>query len=530
MERTTNIHVAGFRFPGKLASDSHIWRFPTLNVKNVRGGIIATTIYVGIVNSKVDKTLVANHMNPMMKNAPNPNYNPDFDFSDFASKIEDSYFDHAFIPGVGFYVTEHHLLNSDNLNTSYGVITFVDKGKNLNKANHTNVFTQAMREALSAYEKKKREQCNKTSSVITPMLAEGESLSADTDAIRSYISDILFRSLAGVYCQPKFDGVRCMMTLNPRFHTNKVNISFTSEDKVICYSRTGKKIFVALHLLDELYEILVEMMKIMNAESLILDGEYYSHGMEFNIISGCARGNEYTDIKNKIGIVVYDYYASVIVPNGSDNSTISNMPYSTREHFLSKNKSLFEWENSPHFILNEIGDDFGHVQLADTRMLADINDIYAYYEELLAANYEGMMVRIPSGIYVSKRSQDLIKIKPMISREYTCIGYEFGNGKDSDVPVIICKVGVEGLVWGNDWRRAKDENVEMANSAEATFKVKIKGMDLESQRKLGEKFGEICPNGLTHFDNYYKGKKVTIEFYSYSIDCKPEKANLKAFN
>lgn len=526
MEKTTNIHVAGFRFPGELACDGYIWRFPTLEIKNVRGAIIATTIYVGLVNSKVDKNLVAINMNPMMKNNVNRYYDPAFDFSHFACKIEESYFDHFPIMGkVGFYVTEHHQLGVEPdiklpvpRNTSYGVITFVESGKNLNRANRTNVFTQAMRDALSSYEKKKREQSNKVSSVITPMLAEGESLSADSVAIKSYISDILIRSLSGVYCQPKFDGVRCMMTLNPKeCPDNKVTVGFNTDDKVICYSRAGKKLFVAPHLIDELYEILTKLSEQSSGTCMILDGEYYRHGLEFNIISGCARGKEYDDIKDTIGIVVYDYY------NGKKES------YSVREHFLSKNKSLFEYENSPLAILEGTGEDFGHVELVETKLLTNIDEIYNYYETLLANSYEGMMVRIPSGIYVCKRSPDLVKIKPMISREYTCVGYEFGNGKDSDVPIIVCKVGKEGLVWGNDWRMAKDENIVMANSPEATFKVKIKNMNLEDQRELGRKFGEICPNGLTYFDNYYNGKKVTVEFYSYSIECKPEKANCKGF-
>jgi hypothetical protein len=528
MERTTNIHVAGFRFPGKMACDGYIWQYPTLNVANVRGGIIATTIYVGIVNSKVDKNLVSQNMNPMMKNRPNPDYNPAFNFSNFARKIDTEYFDHGHIEGIGFYVTEHHLINSLSAtdmvngipsNTSFGVITFVERGTNLKKSNHTNVFTQAMRNALSEYEKKKREQTNKLSRVVTPMLAEGESLSANDTAIKAYISDIMSRSLLGLYCQPKFDGVRCMMTLNPKYYpNNKITIGFETEDHVICYSRTGKKVHVASHLLDELREILVYFSEHNDSDCMILDGEFYCHGMEFNIISGCARGNEYTDIKKRISIHVYDYYDG------------KKMPYRFREKFLADNKSLFDYNNSPLALLDNLDDKSGHVVLVDTKHFNEIADVYAYYEQLLDDSYEGMMVRVPNGIYMSKRSPDLVKIKPMISREYVCVGYEFGNGKDSDVPVIVCEVGKNGLVWGNDWRRAKDENIAEAISPTATFKVKIKGMDLDSQRSLGRKFGEICPNGLTHFENFYKGKMVTVEFYSYSIECKPEKGNLVSFN
>ena len=512
------------KFPGHLAENGFIWQFPSLTVEKIKGGVNITTIYVGVLNSKVDIDLVSSNMNPMYKGKPNPNYDPNFRFSNFTEKIQDDYFYNGHIAGkIGFFVTEHH---QEGSTVSYGVITFVEKGTNLTKSNRTNVFTQALKAAQSHYNKKLKEQTHKETGVIRPMLAEGESLSADENSIKNYIEDeILPRSLNGVFCQPKLDGVRCLCTLNPKHYpNNKVTIDFETDEQVVCYSREGKKVFVALHLLDELHEILITLMAKSNASFLILDGEYYRHNMEFNIISGCARGNDYTSIKSRIGIQIYDYYDG------------TNASYTVREAFLMENSSLFDYKNSPLSILDDsLSSDgseereIGHVELLETRKLFNLNEIYEYYEALLARSYEGMMIRIPNGIYApNKRSKDLIKIKPIISREYVCVGYEFGKGKDSDVPTIICKIGKKGIVWGNDWRRAKDENVSVSNiSPNTTFRTKFKGMSLSDQRKLGESFGEICPNGQTRFENYYKGKKITVEFYSYSIDCKPEKSNCR---
>ncbi len=210
------------KFPGELSEDNYVWKFPTLRVERIGGKSNVTTIYVGVLNSKVANTLVADNMNPMYKGKPNPNYDPTFSFSNFAEKIEDGYFFNGHIDGkIGFYVTEHH---QDDSTPSFGVITFIEKGTNLAKSNRTNVFTQALKGAQSHYNKKLKEQTNKETGVVLPMLAEGESLSADENSIKEYIEDnILSRSL-GVFCQPKLDGVRCMCTLNPKFYNNKVTI------------------------------------------------------------------------------------------------------------------------------------------------------------------------------------------------------------------------------------------------------------------------------------------------------------------
>jgi ATP-dependent DNA ligase len=501
---------------GKFSDDMYSWVFPTISTEKKNGGLIHTTIYAGIMNGKVDSGIISKYMNPLVKGSPNPDYDPNFGFSNVAVKLEESYLDGFHIPDkIGFYVTEHH---HDGSAISFGVISFVMTGKNLKRVNRTNVFTQALRDATSNYNKKNKENNNKGSGVVLPMLAQGESLSADEDTIKSYIENNITPS--GLYCQPKYDGVRCLATLNPKFSDNKAVVNFNTEEKVICYSRMGNKIFMSQHLLDELDIILSALQKKLDTEILILDGEFYLHGLEFSYISGAARGSEYTDVKNRINYIVYDYYDG------------KNTPFALRRKNLIDSCEIIENAIIMTEIEYELADDiseFGRVILAPTELFNNVTDIYNYYLKMIADSYEGIMLRSPSGLYEKgSRSKNLVKIKPMISREYKCIRYEFGTGKDEGIPKLICELGKKGVKWGNDWRRAKNENIgNEVISPRLTFGVKIKGMTMDEQRRLGIKFGQVLPNGNTVFDQEYKGKYITVEFYSYSNECKPEKANCK---
>lgn len=516
-----NIHVPGFTFPGMMDKSMRFWQFPTISItKKDSTKQIHTRFYVGLVQSEVAKDLVAKYMNKTKASKPNPNYNPQFSFANFALKLNNSYFNHVHIPNaIAFYVTSTQLDGKDLL---FRDITFVRSGKNLGKKNATNVFTQAMTDTLSKYNKKNSESLNKTTNVVLPMLAEGEGISGDDNAIKARIEKSLSVSrISGLFCQPKYDGIRTLMTLNPKYYPkNQVSLPFETDERVVCYSRKGKLLQISEHLLTELEYIMSKIMDESDMSKFVLDGEYYSHKLSFQVINGFARGETDSPEKETISIYVYDY---------CDGGATT---YENRYNTLFANESLFNYENSPMSLLDDEDDaDKGHVRLSETKRFFKVDEILEYYKTTIADGYEGIMLRMPTGVYVSARTNDLIKIKPLMSYEYVCVGYKFGKGKDADIPTIECEVGDKGVSFAIEWWQAKKGFADIVrnNYSNGKFYAKLKGLTEEEQKQLGREFVTIESNGKTRFENHYLGKKAIIEFLDISNDMKPQKANCKGW-
>lgn len=506
--KSTNIHVAGFTFPGTM--HEYYWEYPEILVpKKNSDKMITTKYYVGLLVSKVDKSLVATNMNPVKGQKPNPNYNPGFTFNNFTMKLHKNMLNHAPITGaIAFYVTSTQQGDGPAL---FRDMTFVLKGKSLNRKNHTNVLTQALADVLSKYNSKMETMMHKTQKVVTPMLAEGEGLSGREEVLDKLNNIIMNYQITGVHMQPKYDGIRVLSTLND----GSTTLPFESDNDVICYSRGGKQVMVSDHLLYELKSILGEMKTQHNLQTLILDGEYYYHGMPLQTISGYARGSHQSDEKDKVNLIIYDLY------DGTSKS------FDERYKLLDESRALFDINTE----LDGFDDvEIGHVLISDTKLFKNVNDMIEYYDNAIANNYEGVMVRLPDEAYVSSRTKSLIKVKPFLSYEYECTGYDFGKGKDSDIPTIKCKIGIEGIKHANEWwfhRNGRSDVDERSKNNE--FSAKFKGISEAEQRKLGEEFTRIEANGKTRFENHYLGRNVTIEFFDFSIDGKPEKPNCKNF-
>jgi ATP-dependent DNA ligase len=51
---------------------------------------------------------------------------------------------------------------------------------------------------------------------------------------------------------------------------------------------------------------------------------------------------------------------------------------------------------------------------------------------------EGAMIRTAAGLYVPKRTNDLLKYKPLKTDEFKIVGTKEAKGKDKRTPVFIC--------------------------------------------------------------------------------------------
>lgn len=236
-------------------------------------------------------------------------------------------------------------------------VTTITVGKNIGKANETTHFEQACLEAESKWLKQKdklyREDGEQDDSFsVRPMLAQ---------SYDKHAKKIVFPC----YSQRKYDGLRNLATSKG------------------LYSRQGKQFKALDHIQDAVCSILA------NFPDTVLDGELYSHSLDFqSIISGVKRDekNEYT---SQIEYHVYD----CVMPG----------PYSERLQFL---QELLSSASLP-------------LVLVRTDTVNNPGDIHPLHDEYVADGYEGLMLRNAHGVYTpDKRSYDLQKVKSFMDAEF----------------------------------------------------------------------------------------------------------------
>lgn len=71
--------------------------------------------------------------------------------------------------------------------------------------------------------------------------------------------------------------------------------------------------------------------------------------------------------------------------------------------------------------------------ISDAKRLQRVHDYY------LACGYEGTIVRSAFGLYVPKKTLDLLKWKPLHDDEFEIVGVKEARGKDAGTPIFICE-------------------------------------------------------------------------------------------
>jgi ATP-dependent DNA ligase len=264
--------------------------------------------------------------------------------------------------------------------------TRIDKGKNIGKKNETSYLEQAVSEANSKIDKKRKEgyteriEKEEPKEVYLPMLAQ---------EYKKHKNKVKYPC----FIQPKLDGYR--MIYNPNDDTLR--------------SRTGAE-----------YDILINSdihysLKDMKLEYPV-DGEIYVH-KEFTFEDyGVLRKKKITkEDKQKVKKLEYHIYDIVI----------ENETFETR--FKELKKITFN----------------NNVKLVCTVACKNEKDILYHHENIVAEGYEGSMVRNKSGVYKCKfRSYDLLKLKDFEDDEFKIINYTFEKdttGGDNNLVVWICE-------------------------------------------------------------------------------------------
>lgn len=367
--------------------------------------------------------------------------------------------------------------------------TIISKGKNIGKANETNVFTQALRDAFSKYNdqiKKSKSQDVVVDGVILypPMLAQN---------ITAQKKPIDYKQ--NVYIQPKYNGVRVVSVMGESVTDNNQNTKeeLTEMNNIIMYSRTRKLYFMFDYIRKELAEIFdwaksefaYERKESDNGEvknKLYLDGEIYKTGVNLQLIAGIAN-REITpeDIGEYLDYYIFDCF----FPD-------KELVFSERLKYLQRIKSKFP--------------DLKYVKFAPTHSVDSWDETKALYDSYLAEGLEGAIMRLDQPYkysYNSYHTPWLLKIKPVLDEEFKIVGYKAAEkGKAQGDLMFIVET---------------DQGKQ--------FSVTL-GMPLGEKKALYKKMSTVCPGhgGKTYFEAKYKGKLLTVMFDEWSKDKIPLRA------
>jgi len=285
--------------------------------------------------------------------------------------------------------TEYGQVDTDSPQTTFDTIY---EGKNEGKANATTPAIQAEKEAKARWEKQKKkgyvetieaaekgEVDNIIEGGIEPMLAHTFEKQGHKISYPCYI-------------QPKLDGIRC--------------IAIVKNGKCTLWSRTRKPITSCPH-------IIKEIERMFEFADIVLDGELYNHEFKDNFehIVHLVRQEEPDAQCTDVGYYIYD--------------TINGDTFEKRHGYLYKCITI---GNSA----------FDYVRLVDTTLVNE-NETGYWYDIFKKDGYEGAMLRNVKGLYVNKRSVDLIKIKEFKDEEFEITGIDEGRGKlAGHVGAFVC--------------------------------------------------------------------------------------------
>jgi DNA ligase 1 len=276
------------------------------------------------------------------------------------------------------------------------------EGKNIGKKNETTPKEQAILVAKSSWDKKvksgysphptKTHHTKEETETYFPMLANEM-----TDKLIKY----------PCYVQPKLDGIRCIIYM---------------KDGEIFYQSRNHSLFQPFpHLVPEIMHILSEN------PNLILDGELYNHELTFQQITSIVRKKGHPDLI-KIEYHLYDLY-------------IPEQPYENRFKLIQR---MTDYETAKKRMVIPVA----------TYSVKNRKDIEQKHTEFVNDGYEGLMVRIPSGLYRQQiRSKDLLKYKHFKDDEFKVVGVHEGTG---GIAVFEC-ITTQGRTFSVNMKCTKEE-------------------------------------------------------------------------
>lgn len=460
-----SVTIRDFRaeLPGKL-TDPHTYSFDQVISTNRNNKSTYWTIIVRLCIESNNKLVDENGDNP----------------EDKFVMLEDSYFDSkTVIPQqagrniVGWIKVLSK--TGDDGKVKKSPPTYVREGKNIGKANATNVLTQALRDALSKHNKQSAKSAEGDvveiggCEMYPPMLSQ---------AYADQKNPVDWSLPTPKYVQYKFNGVRSIATL-------------TTDGVVSMYSRTRKLYPGFSYLKTELSYVFQRFVQ-KDITGVYLDGEVYKHGVPLQIISGTAR-RELNESSQEIAQLEYHIYDLFIPARPLLTQT---------ERFAILKQITDEIEADATTIAN-----IPHLKFVTTWKIQTKAELDDKYNQALADGFEGLMLRLDKPYeysYNDYHSKTLLKFKPTLDGEYKITGFLAGTQGKSEGALMF------------------ELEIPTPNGPRS-LTINL-GMELDVRKQLYTKMSEIEENGLTHFINKYKGKMLTIKYDELSEDGVPVRA------
>jgi DNA ligase-1 len=206
--------------------------------------------------------------------------------------------------------------------------------------------------------------------------------------------------------EKKLDGVRAITVVD---YENKT---------VTMYTRNGKVLENFAHVTEYLAGFIEEF-----GRSYVLDGEIMSGS--FNDLMKQVHRKSNADASDAV-LNLFD-----IIPLSEFKQGKSVMGQRRRSAFLKGFENIF---NDSGFITIVPQREFDLDSMIDEVLFKD------YMKEMIAAGYEGVMVKSPDAVYECKRSTSWLKIKPFIEVSLTVTAVEEGTGRNvGKLGAIVCE-------------------------------------------------------------------------------------------
>ena len=321
---------------------------------------------------------------------------------------------------------------------------YVVEATNVGRSNERDLSDQARFEALQKWKKKTEtgyfedaESVDNSVGYVEPMLAKKWEDRKD---------DVSFP----VYCQPKYDGLRCLISAGG-----------------IATTRNGKEWKTIPHIHEALVPIFEQF------PDLILDGELYNHEFhaDFNKITSLAKKTKPTKADLEESAEKLQFYWYDIVDTDSNFAKRTNLIQQIYNRFLRQDS----------------GAEHKSIKIVVTNVGNNADELNLYYEQYMAEGYEGQMIRLDQP-YENKRSNSLLKRKEFTDEEYRIVDVCEGKGNRS---------GVAGYMV-----LAREDNVTFHSNIKADFE--LLGQYLKDRNKLIGKFAtcqyfNLTPDGIPRF-------------------------------
>jgi DNA ligase-1 len=291
--------------------------------------------------------------------------------------------------GIGMINTLYGQLGTDSPQTT---ADYIEKGKNVGKKNETSPGQQAEAEAKAKWIKQtKKGYVDSIEKAETGEL--DEVIEGGIEPMLAYTFEKHGKKIKyPCYVQGKYDGTRLIAIVN--------------EGIVTLWSRTRKPVKSLPHLVKEIESLSLP-------DGTVLDGEAYNSKFHDNFehIIHLVRQDEPDAECTDVEYHVYDL--------ASEGTFASR--YKTLERYIKNTQYL---------------------KLVPTYLVESEDQVVDYYNKFKDEGLEGAMLRNANGLYVNKRSYDLVKVKEMQDAEFEITGIEEGRGKlAGHVGAFICKIG-----------------------------------------------------------------------------------------